>query len=152
MPPGPGPGPDPGVLTPPGPGVAPRDTTAPRLSAIRITKKSFAAGGKGTAFRATISEPTALRITISKATKGRRVGKACKPQTNANRRRKSCAYAKTVATLRRSGATGAVSVAFAGKVGKRKLPAGRYTATLVATDAAGNASKPATLSFTITRR
>jgi hypothetical protein len=38
------------------------------------------------------------------------------------------------------------------KVGKRKLPTGRYTATLIATDAAGNASEPATLSFTITRR
>jgi hypothetical protein len=152
VPPGPGPGPGVGVPTPPGPGVVPRDTTAPRLSAIRITKKSFAAGGKGTAFRVTISERAALRITISKATKGRRVGKACKLQTKANRRRRSCTYAKTVTTLRRSGVTGAVSVAFTGKVGKRKLPPGRYTVTLVATDAAGNASNPAKLSFTITRR
>lgn len=99
VPPTPGPGPGAPIL--PGPGTGPRDTTAPRLSAIKITKKSFAAGGKGTAFRVTISERAALRVTIGKATKGRRVGKVCKPQTKANRRRKPCAYAKTVAALRR---------------------------------------------------
>lgn len=152
LPPVPGPGPGTGPPALAGPGTALRDTIAPRLSAVRITKKSFAAGSKGTALRVTISESAALRITISRATKGRRAGKVCKPQTKANRRRTSCTYAKTETTLRRSGATGAVSVTFTGKVGKRKLPAGRYTATLVATDAAGNASAPAKLSFAITRR
>jgi hypothetical protein len=154
VPPAPGP-PAPGAPAPPfgGTGTAPRDITAPRLSAVRITKKSFAAGGKGTTFRVTVSERAALRITITKATKGRRVGKACKPQTKGNRRRRSCTYAETAARpLKRSGVSGPVSVAFKGKDGKRKLAPGRYTATLVATDAAGNASKPAKLTFTITKR
>jgi hypothetical protein len=143
-----GPGPGPG----PGPGIIPvRDTTAPKLSAVRLTKRSFVAG-KGTAFRLTTSEAGTLRIVVTKPAKGRKVGARCKPQTKSNRRRKACTYAKVVTTIRRSAAAGPVSLAFSGKVSGRKLAKGRYTATFVVTDAAGNVSKPVSLLFTIKRK
>jgi hypothetical protein len=42
-------------------------------------------------------------------------------------------------------------VRFAARVGKRKLAAGRYRLALVATDAAGNRSKPVYVQLAITR-
>jgi hypothetical protein len=139
-----------------GGGTVARDTSAPRLSSVKLTKKRFAAGttkGKGTAFRMTVSERATLRIVVAKPTTGRKVGTACKPRTKANRRRKSCTFAKPVLTLRRTVAAGPASIAFTGmRTAKRKLAAGRYTATLVATDAAGNASTPVVVAFVIRRR
>jgi hypothetical protein len=41
---------------------------------------------------------------------------------------------------------------FSGKIGKRRVRPGRYRATLVARDAAGNASKPKRLNFRVVRR
>jgi hypothetical protein len=41
---------------------------------------------------------------------------------------------------------------FSGKIGRRRLKPGRYRATLVATDAARNASKPKRLRFRVVRR
>ena len=43
--------------------------------------------------------------------------------------------------MRRNQAAGNVSIPFSGKVGKRKLRPGTYTATFIVTDAAGNVSK-----------
>jgi hypothetical protein len=40
---------------------------------------------------------------------------------------------------------------FSGRIGKRALRPGRYRATLVATDAAGNHSRPKRLAFRIVR-
>jgi hypothetical protein len=52
-------------------------------------------------------------------------------------------------TLRRAHrGTGAVSIAFSGRIGRRALKPGRYTATITATNAAGTA-KAAKLRFTI---
>ncbi|MEA2466789.1 MAG: Internalin domain, partial [Thermoleophilaceae bacterium] len=54
--------------------------------------------------------------------------------------------AKTRATL--AGHTGANTV----KLSTRKLPPGRYTLAITATDAAGNASAPAHAKVTVKRR
>jgi hypothetical protein len=43
-------------------------------------------------------------------------------------------------------------VAFSGRLGRRRLAAGRYRALLSATDAAGNRNRPARLAFRIARR
>jgi hypothetical protein len=41
---------------------------------------------------------------------------------------------------------------FSGRIARRRLAPGRYRMTLTATDAAGNASAPKRLSFTVRRR
>lgn len=163
-PPGPGPTPDPqpgpGGPIAPNPGVpgvppaptTPQDRTAPKLTRLKASKPSFVAG-KGTTFGFTLSEPAALKLTITRATIGRRVGKACRPTSRANRSRRRCTYDKVVTTIRRpSLKAGAAKVAFSGKVGARRLTNGTYEAVFVATDAAGNASKPLTLRIKVVRR
>ena len=127
------------------------DTSPPVISALSLSKKTFVAG-KGTIFRLTISEPASVRIAISKKTTGRRVGKKCRPKTRKNRHRRKCSYQKTLLTIRRTTLpAGAVAIPFNGKIGKRKLRPGRYLATIVVTDAAGNVSR-AKVTFKIVRR
>jgi len=153
---GPGPSPDPGPspapLPPsPGPPTVPKDTTAPTLSALKASKASFVAG-KGTTFSLSLSEPASLRIVVTRATSGRRVGKTCRPLTRANRKKRRCTYDRVVTTIKRPGLrAGRAKIAFSGKVGKRRLPVGPYKAAFVATDAAGNASKARTLRLEVVR-
>ncbi|MCU0312943.1 MAG: glycoside hydrolase [Solirubrobacteraceae bacterium] len=147
----PGSGPPP--APPGGPGGGGPDTAAPVLSAARLTKKAFTAGGKGTTFRLRLSEGGTLRIRITRAASGRKVGRACRPLTKKNRRAKRCSYQRTVTTLVRTGRpAGDVAVAFNGKVGKRRLAPGTYRAVFSVTDGAGNVSKAVTLVFRIVRR
>jgi hypothetical protein len=135
---------------PPGGGAA-ADTSPPVISGLSLSKTKFVAG-KGTTFRFRISEPASVRIVISKPTAGRRVAKKCRPKTRKNRHRRKCTYFKTVTTIRRTTLpAGAVAIRFSGKIGKRKLRPGRYRATIIVTDAAGNVSR-ATVTFKIVRR
>jgi hypothetical protein len=140
-----------GVPAPaPGGGPGP-DATAPVLSALRLTKTSFVAG-KGTVFKLRTSEGGRLRIRITRSARGRKVSGRCRPQTRKNRRAKRCTYDKLVTTITRANVSGDVSIAFSGKVGKRKLAPGTYRATFSVTDAAGNVSKGVALVFRVRRR
>jgi hypothetical protein len=57
-----------------------------------------------------------------------------------------------VGTLTRRGLpAGRAFVAFSGRIGRRKLGRGRYRAAVVASDAAGNASRAATVGFAVVR-
>ncbi len=114
-----------------GPGT---DTTAPaitgaRLSATRFRlatrKTAVSAVKRGTSVRYTLSEDAATTIAIVKGT-------------------------RTVMTLKRGKTTkGANLVAFTGRTAKARLKPGRYKLVLSAADAAGNRSKPITLSFSV---
>ena len=109
--------------------------------------------GKGTTFQLRLSELGSVRVVITQSTRGRKVGKTCKPTTRKNRRKKACTFQKTITTISRSNqAAGNVSIPFSGKVGKRKLRPGTYKATFIVTDAAGNVSKASSLVFKIVRR
>jgi hypothetical protein len=55
------------------------------------------------------------------------------------------------ALTRHLGAGGA-KVALSGRLGTKPLRPGRYRLTVTARDAAGNASAPATVTFTVVRR
>jgi len=139
---------------PPGGGTTtpPPDKLAPVITSLSLTKTKFVAG-KGTTFVLKLSERSTLRIVITKATKGRKVGKRCVKQTRKNRKRKRCTYQKKITTItRRNQAPGIVRIPFSGKVGKRKLKPGTYRATVTSTDAAGNVSKAVTILFRIVRR
>ncbi len=106
----------------------------------------------GTTLRFILSEPAAVRIVIARAAPGRRVGRACRRPTRANRKRPRCTRWIARGTLRRQGRQGPNAVAFTGRIGRRALPPGRYRATATARDAAGNISRPSRARFTIVRR
>ncbi len=132
----------PGAGNPPPPppgGGTPLDTQAPLIGRFRATPSLFAlaraatpvAAGvaRGTRFRYRLSEAARVTVRIQRARPGRR-------------------YIR-VGTLRRSGAKGANSIRFTGKIGRRALRPGRYRAVISATDAAGNRSPRSRTAFRI---
>jgi Tol biopolymer transport system component len=147
-------------------GPAAGDATAPAISRARVTPKRFAVGARrtprsaarrkakkgGTTFAFTLSEAAGTRIAIARKLPGRRAkrGRCVKPRRGLKRR---CTRHVDVLTLTRSKTKrGANRVAFSGRVGRKKLKPGAYRATLVATDSAGNRSKPKRLTFRVVRR
>jgi len=67
------------------------------------------------------------------------------------RGQKRCTFTKRFGSFTFTGAAGAVSVRFSGRVGGRKLPPQGYTLTAVARTAAGLATPPRSAAFTIIR-
>ena len=142
---------------------APLDLSAPLLAGARVSPARFAATRTGATFtpaRAkrgarltfTLDEPATMAVAIVAKRPGRRVGRACRAPSRKNRKRRKCTRRVTVAKLSLgSQPAGAARVAFSGRVGRRALGAGAYDLQIVATDAAGNASSPATARFKIVR-
>lgn len=138
-PPAPAPVPAPVPAPTATPGPAP-DTKAPTVTKLQRTTK---------ALTFTADEAGIVKVTIARRTTGRRSGARCVKPTRKLRRRKACTRLTSVGSFTRTGKAGANSVAFTRKVGRRTLGAGRYRATVVVTDAAGNRSKPRSVDFTI---
>jgi len=168
--PGPGPGPGPGPS--PDPGGDPKPPIAlkkPVLSKASLTNRTFKVGTKatattatkkkakkktptGTAVRFTLNEKASVTITVEQRTTGRKVGKRCVKSTKKLAKKKPCTRYVAVGALKRAGvAAGKRTVAFTGRIGKRKLAPGRYRARIVAKNAAGT-SKTVTLTFSVVRR
>ena len=153
-------------LTASGTSTPSADTTAPIVSGYGLTSSVFAVGGQtpifgtaasrrhrtGTTLKYTLSEAATVAITISQRTSGRRQGRRCVAPTPKRRRARRCTRLIPRGTLVRRSHPGTNLVAFSGRIGTRKLPVGRYRATLRATDAAGNTSAAKTVSFRIVRR
>ncbi len=126
------------------PGDADRDSSAPVLSKVKLTRRRFRVGTAATAVAAGLQRGTKLSFRSSEAgtlaiTFERKVVK---------KRRTTYRKAGTVTRRIRSG-DGAV--ALSGRVGKKRLAAGSYRLTLVASDGAGNRSKPVRISLTIVK-
>jgi CSLREA domain-containing protein len=145
-------------------GGAPKDTTAPGISNVSVTRKRFRVGPNptalsarktpvGTVFRYALSEAAQVTLKIERPTKGRKVGRSCKKATRKLRKKPSCTrYVAAGATIKRNGVAGANSIAFSGRIGRKALRPGSYRATLGATDAAGNKATVRRVSFKIVRR
>ena len=113
------------------------DTTAPRISRLRMTRRRFAVGRRrtpltartrrGTAFVFRLSEDARTTITISRKQRRRVV-------------------------LKRRTRAGTNRIAYTGRTRGRTLRPGRYRATVRAADAAGNRSAPKRITFTVRRR
>jgi len=145
-----------------------RDTSTPIVSGLGLTNNPFVVGGstptfgraakkakrhkKGTTFRYTLTEPATVRIVIAQAASGRRRGRGCVAPTRRLGKARTCTRISVKGTLTRTSRQGSNRVAFSGRIGSRKLAPGRYQATITATDAAKNTSKPQTIAFTIVRR
>ena len=117
------------------------DTQAPLIGGFRATPSLFAVARagtplaartpRGTRFRYTLSEPAKVTLKIQRALAGR-----------------PTRY-RTVGTLSRTGASGANSTKFSGRLRKRALRPGRYRVRITATDTAGNRSARPTTRFRI---
>lgn len=154
------PGPPPSAV--PGPVALPADRTPPRLTAVSLSNDRFRVGSKrvvaraskapvGTTLRFTVSERAMIAVRFARAVGGRRTGSGCARPSAANRGGKRCT--RWVELRHRPAAVdveaGARSIQFTGRVGGRALPAGRYRATLSATDPAGNGAASRPLGFEV---
>jgi len=112
-----------------GGGGGPGDTTAPVILSASLKPTRFRVP-RGTTFRYRLSEAARVVFTIQ--------------------RRKGKRYVQARRFAKQSKA-GANTKKFSGRVGKKRLRPGRYRATLVATDSAGNRSKAKRLLFRVVR-
>jgi hypothetical protein len=145
----PPPPPPPPLPSPPPPPV---DRTAPVVSGFSVVPAKVRPR-KSSSLRFRLSEPATARILIERVLPGRRVGKRCVAPTRKNRGRARCTRFKQAGTLTfRNRPAGQSKILFRGRIGKRVLLAGSYRATITATDAAGNRSRPKRASFKVLRR
>jgi len=156
-------GPTGAAPTAPGSLVDALDTVAPRILSFGMTRTTFVVSKSatskfgvaaafrplGTAFLYRLSEAARARIAIARALPGRRSGGRCVAPTFALRHATRCTRFVRKGTLTRTSRRGANRVRFSGRIGTRALRPGRYRATLTATDAAHNRSRPARTAFTI---
>jgi hypothetical protein len=137
----------------------------PTFASARLTNTTFAVDPKGTAETAVtarakkgttfvygLSEDARVLFTIEQVTKGRKVGSKCVKPTKSNRKKRSCTRYVKIGSFAQDGVQGTNSKAFSGKIGRRTLKPGKYRATLVATDASGNASQAKRLSMKVVKR
>jgi hypothetical protein len=121
-------------------GLAPLPVLAPTIAKARLTNDVFRVSPLATAVAATDDAPFGTRFRLSLARKAK---------VRIRITHRVHGHTVVVGTLRRAHlGTGAVSVAFSGRIGSRALKPGRYTATITAMNAAGTA-KAAKLRFTI---
>lgn len=145
----------------PDPLPAPIDAVAPSFTGKpSFSPRRFRAAGKrarasakgaptGTKLKFSLSEPAKVTATIARKARGRKAGKKCVAPGKAKPGAARCTRFLTVGKLTPNGVQGANSVPFNGKLKGRALIPGAYRATLVARDAAGNASAPRLAGFTI---
>jgi hypothetical protein len=148
--------------TPPGGGPT-ADTAPPVFLAASIRPSIFAvnrrgareqpvaAVKRGTTFRFRLSEDARVVFTIARVLPGRRVGRRCVRPNARNRSNRRCKRYLKVGRFAMSAKSGANTKRFSGRIGRKTLAPAPYRATLVARDAAGNASAPRRLSFRVVR-
>lgn len=135
-------------------GPPPPDHTAPLLTQLTISPPAFKAARSGASISAAggtvfyrLSEPARVGFRVERAGKGHRRGKRC--LAGSGEGRKCTRYAKLRGSFGDEGGLGLSSVRFRGRLNGRSLAPGPYRLVAIATDLAGNSSKPATRSFRI---
>lgn len=129
------------------------DTLAPVLTNARLSRRRVRVGHGGAALRFTSTEAASLAVTFDRARPGRRPRTAhakCRPVKRPPKHG-ACTSYRRAGTVTRPIVAGDGAQALSGWIGRRRLAPGRYRLTLVATDAAGNRSKPVRLKLTIVR-
>jgi hypothetical protein len=138
----------------------PTDETSPVISALKLSPSSFEAANTGPALIAAVvgtrlsyalSEAGTTTFTVERARPGFRRGHRCVKRRPAGRARRCTRYVRMKGKLTHVGAAGTNSVRFMGRLRNRRLHSGRYRLVAVATDAAGNRSKPVRRGFRILR-
>jgi hypothetical protein len=104
----------------------------------------------GTTFGFTLAQAATVDVGLTRQLPGRRISGACVATTKQTRRAAICTRAVHEGVLIWPGHAGANLVPFAGRIPNgRRLSSGSYVATIVARDAAGQASRPIGLAFSI---
>jgi hypothetical protein len=119
------------------------------------TKNPTNKGGRhetGTTFRYTLSEAATVRLTIARGRSGRQDHKRCVAPTHRLANARKCIRIFVKGTLTRTSHQGPNRIFLSGRIASQALSPGGYQATLTATDAAKNISKPKTITCTIVRR
>jgi hypothetical protein len=125
-------------------GTETADTVAPVVRSFSATRTVFRVAQASTSVAARASAGTRLRYALSERA---RVTIAIKRAV----KRGGHVRLRTVGSLTRTGAEGANTIRFSGRIGKRALRPGRYRVVLRAIDAAGNRSQPRTVGLRIER-
>ncbi|HUA70084.1 MAG TPA: hypothetical protein VMA96_03350 [Solirubrobacteraceae bacterium] len=139
--------------------AAPEPPPAPVVGALHQTHGKWrelgrAANGKppvGTAFSYVLNEAATVRLTFTQVQDGRKVNGSCQAETGRNRHMPACRRAVPMGWVAQAGQAGLNTISFQGRLGVgRKLAAGRYTLTVIATNTTtGASSSPERLTFTI---
>jgi hypothetical protein len=119
-----------------------RDAAAPVVRRLTLSPRRLRTRGRrsGGSLALRLSEAATVTITVERR-------RTC-PRGREGRR---CTPWRAAGTLRRAAKAGTTTLRFTGRLNGRALPAGRYRLVVVATDAAGNRSRPKTLGFTVVR-
>jgi virginiamycin B lyase len=137
--------------------VAPRFTRGASFSHRRFrvaagrTPVSARSVPRGTVLSYSLSEPAKATIIIARKAPGRHSNGLCRAPSHSNRGARHCTRWVNVGVLTRSALQGANSLTFTGRIGRRALKPHAYRATVMARDAAGNASTGSSARFTIVR-
>ncbi len=145
---------------PGGGGTTGRDRTAPRVRALKVTRRFRASSSlpraaartpTGGIISFTLSERATGRLAVAQRSAGRRVGRRCLAPTRARRRRARCTRLTNVrTTIPLRARSGRVRIRFYGRLNRRSsLRPGAYRLTVTATDTARNRSRPARADFTL---
>ena len=106
----------------------------------------------GTRVTFRLSEAATARFTVESARRGVRRKGRCLARKRGRRGRRCTRYVARKPTFSRTGKPGVNRFKFTGRLRGRKLAPGSYRLSMVATDTAGNRSKPARATFRIVRR
>jgi uncharacterized delta-60 repeat protein len=126
------------VKAPPAPPAAAVDRTRPVVTNLAVQPRVLRRG-QAARIRFIVSEPATVTITFWRDSAGRRVGKACRAPTKANRHRPACRRLVRVhGSLVVRAHRGQNTLRFSGRVGGKKLAAARYRVQINAVDPAGH--------------
>jgi 6-phosphogluconolactonase (cycloisomerase 2 family) len=141
---------------------APVDTL-PAIYGITATPAKFATSSRarpksgkrkpGTTLHYKLSEAANVAFTVQRKLPGRRVGKSCKKATKANAKKRRCTrLGKVLLSFGTTAMAGKNSKRFPGRTSRGPLKPGAYLITAVATDSAGGASAPRSVSVKVKKK
>jgi hypothetical protein len=142
------------------PVVVPPDTTPPAISAFSVKPSAFVAARSGPTVAAvhtgavvayTLSEAASTAWSVDRKTIGVRRGGRCVAGKPKRGKKRCTRWVHQPGGFRRGGLVGTNSFRFTGRLGGKRLRPASYRLVAVATDAAGNRSKPARRPFRIKR-
>jgi hypothetical protein len=125
----------------------------PTISAVSQSASTWRESGRppvGTTFSISLNEKATVSFSFTRDVSGRMVGHRCVAKTSKNIRDEVCTRTIIVGVLSFTGDSGANKDVFQGRLPhSKKLKPGRYTLVITATNAAGQYSRPKSLSFAI---
>jgi CSLREA domain-containing protein len=125
-------------------GTPPPDVTPPVLSGL--TPRGRLTAKKGGKLGAKLSEAATVKLGVSRLGAGRKRHGKCNSK---NKTGGKCTIAKALGTLTHAEPAGTFTLTLPSKIGKSRLTPGRYRLTATATDAAGNRSRPLSVTVTV---